>query len=62
MEAIVDADIFFEYDNGSVRIVKKIPEGGGWQIRGEALQAPKEVEFGEGWCCGGGQPPPQKIF
>jgi len=25
---------------------------GGWQIRGEALQAPKEVEFGEGWCCG----------
>jgi len=35
---------------------------GGWQIRGEALQAPKEVEFGEGWCCGGGQPPREKNF
>jgi len=32
---------------------------GSWQIRGEALQAPKEVEFGEGLCCGQGWKKPR---
>ena len=35
---------------------------GGWQIWGEALQAPKGVEFGEGWGCGEGCAPSTEKF